>query len=48
MGLQPIITKDNFVFDEEKGFYCFQKEGANNPACLGDGKGMFLSCQKYK
>ena len=45
MGLEPYITEDNFVFDKEKGFYCFQKTGANNPSCLGDGKGRF---QKLK
>ena len=47
MGLEPYITEDNFVFDQEKGFYCFQKTGAHNPSCLGDGKGT-ITKQSFK
>ena len=35
-GVPPVLSERNFVFDEEKGFYCrLEKDGG----CLGGGKG---------
>lgn len=37
LGVEHFITKDKFVFDKEKGFYCLK--GKHSPVCLGSGKG---------
>jgi len=39
MGLEPIIKESHFVFDKDKGFYCFKNLKTGEPSCLGDGKG---------
>ncbi len=38
LGLEPYFTKDYFVFDEQKGFYCKQFESGKRE-CMKEGKG---------
>jgi hypothetical protein len=38
MDLPRCITKENFIFNETKGFYCI-KDSTNNEQCLDDNKG---------
>ena len=37
LGLKPFLTKDKFVFDSRKGFYCIRKDQSD--VCLGSSKG---------
>ena len=38
LGLEPYFTKDHFVFDEQKGFYCKHFESGQRE-CMKEGKG---------
>lgn len=41
LGVKKLITEKNFIFDEEKGFFCIAKAEENYkiPRCLGKNKG---------
>ncbi|RUS91978.1 hypothetical protein EGW08_000191 [Elysia chlorotica] len=39
LGIKPILSKGNFHFDEQKGFYCKRPFYVQNVVCLGNEKG---------
>jgi len=40
LGLKPLITSENFIYNSTKGFYCFVKNSTNpEPHCLSETKG---------
>ena len=39
MGVKHKIREENFVFDEQKGFYCFRANSTAAPICMDDTKG---------
>ena len=39
LGLEPNVTREDFQFVEEKGFYCPRNRVTGEPECLSKGKG---------
>ena len=39
LGLEPLIRKEHFVFNEAKGFYCLKNPITSNNNCMGSDKG---------
>ena len=38
LGLEQMVTKSSFYFDEDKGFYCMRRSETDS-FCLKEGKG---------
>lgn len=39
LGLPPFFTEDNFVYNEERGFYCFKRHSLLDEKCMSKSKG---------
>ena len=40
VGVERSVTEEQFVFSEERGFYCFQQSPAAKLTCAGKDKGV--------